>query len=475
MIDVQAVLKDTPHFDTFCSVAKLHQQVETLRSDPRFRVADVGTSVNGVPIHHVCFGEGSIRALFVGFQHCMEPMNGLTIYSLIHLLQRDHPALANQGVEWHFVPCIDPDGAKLNEGWSQKPFTFANYMRNFHQQILPEQVDTTFPVNTSAKVWDKPSQEARVLMGVLDRVRPDFFYPGHDSRPMNGSWHYIHSDIDPRYYRQLSDLLAQMSIPRVMCTALERGRRWVGDSVYRTDAVKPFSAPPRSGVAPQWSVLSKKLDKAGVTSFHYLAQMKPEALIFVTELTNIRYVGGDVSVPTGDTRRSILLHVSAENKIVAGAILDEWDKVKADLDRNGPFYRKIATELIEVVDEIPDGLVHWYETPIRTLVADPFYSSIASRGEWLDAMIGVLGRFGFLCQAYEFVRLLKVSKQTPAVRDATARLEALFDAALADIDAQVDFSRFEPVDCTTLAKAHAGSALIVLNSLLEAREASAAA
>lgn len=473
MIDVKAVLNDVPYFDTFCSVEKLRQQVEALRSDPRFTIVDVGKSVAGVPIHYVRYGEGSIRALFVGFQHCMEPMNGLTIYSLIDLLQRGSLALASQGIEWHFVPCIDPDGAILNEGWSQKPFTFANYMRNFHQQILSEQVDATFPIKNEMKVWDRPSQEARVLMGVLDQVRPDFFYPGHDSRPMTGSWHYSFSDIDPCCYRQLSELFAQMRMPRVLSMELERGNCWISDTVYRIDAVhQPSANTLRLGGAARGNLRDTGiLDKAGVTSFQYLAKIKPEALIFVTELTNIRYLCSDMNMPVNDTRRNILLRISAENKIVAAAIIDEWDKVQADLDVSSPFYRKVVTELIELMDEIPNGLVPWYEKPVRALVSDPFYSSVASQGEWLDAMIGVSGRFGFLCQAYAFVRLLKVSKQTPAVRDATARLEVLFDAALADIDARVDLSKFEPVDCTTLAKAHTGSALIALNSLLPSEDA----
>lgn len=471
MIDVQSVLKDIPPFEVFCSVEKLHKQVEMLRCDPRFKVANVGRSVNGVPIHHVRCGEGSIRALFVGFQHCMEPMNGLTIYSLIDLLQRDHPALVNQGVEWHFVPCIDPDGAKLNEGWSQEPFTFANYMRNFHQQILLEQVDATFPVNTPTKVWDKPSQEARVLMGVLDQVRPDFFYPGHDSRPMNGSWHYAFSDLDPRYYRQLSKLLDQLQMPRAVSSALQRLPR-VGDSVYRLDSMlKTSDIAAHTGGAPRRSAF----DKFGITSFQYLARIKPEALTFVGELTNIRYVGNDLADTTRETRREIQVAVWARNKCLAAAILDEWENVKADLEAFSPFYRKVRTELIDIVDELPDGLVSWYERSIRELLTDPFYARTAARGEWVDAMIGVSGRFGFLCQAYEFVRLLMVSRQTPAVRDATARLNTLFDEELMDIDAQVGFNRFEAVDCTTLAKAHAGSALIVLNSLLEARRGQAAA
>lgn len=471
MIDVQSVLNKIPHFDTFCSVDKLHRQVDSLRGDPRFQVSDVGTSVNGVPIHHVRFGQGSVRALFIGFPHCMEAIAGLTISSLITLLQQEHAELTKQDIEWHFVPCIDPDGALLNEGWSQKPLTFESYMRNFHQQPLADQVDATFPVDLGTWTWDSPSQEARVLMGVLDRIRPDFYYSGHDSRLMTGSFYYVKKDIDPHYYEELSALLRNCRMPFAVCVELLRMPR-VGDGVYRSNPIlQPVNATGADS-PPSRRILAG----VGGNSYNYLASINPDALMLTGELSYIRYVGDDLSAPSGETRRKILLGVSASNKLVAAAILDEWDAVKNDLDTTSPFYRKIHTELIERLDEIPDGLLHWYDTPISRLVCDPIYAQVASRGEFLDAMIGAAwGRFGFLCQAYEFVRLLKASKQTPAVRDATARLDAVFDAALADIDRQVDLRRFEPVDCTTLAKAHLGGALIGLNSLLEKRDEEVAA
>jgi len=79
----------------------------------------------------------------------------------------------------------------------------------------------------------------------------------------------------------------------------------------------------------------------------------------------------------------------------------------------------------------------------------------------------VEGGFFFLCQSYQFVRLLRASPQTPAVRHAVERLERAYDDVLAEINRHVDFDAFEVVDCDTLTKTQLGSGLIVLNSLLE--------
>jgi HEAT repeat protein len=78
--------------------------------------------------------------------------------------------------------------------------------------------------------------------------------------------------------------------------------------------------------------------------------------------------------------------------------------------------------------------------------------------------------FFFPRASYQFVRLLKASPQTRAVRQAIERLERVFDEALARIASHVDFDAFEVINCDTLARVQLGSGLIVLNSILEAHQ-----
>jgi hypothetical protein len=86
-----------------------------------------------------------------------------------------------------------------------------------------------------------------------------------------------------------------------------------------------------------------------------------------------------------------------------------------------------------------------------------------TEGERFTAYLEKLSR---LCQSYEFVRLLHVSKQTPGVQQAIGRLERVFDEALADVSENIDAQAFHAIDLTTLAKAQLGSGLIVLDSIL---------
>ena len=187
MIRVEKLLLGVPKFEKFCSVQELRTLVESLRVESSgLQVAVAGMSALGRPIHHVKGGTGKIKALLVGFPHANEPIGGLTVLSLLRLLREG--ALADAGVEWHIVPCIDPDGAVLNEGWSQTDFTLRNYLRNFHRQELRDQVECSFPIHYKKLLFDQPVTEAQILMRLLKGIRPDFYYPLHNSTGTGAAW-----------------------------------------------------------------------------------------------------------------------------------------------------------------------------------------------------------------------------------------------------------------------------------------------
>ena len=131
MIDIDKLSEQLPVFDSFCSVDKLNALVEECQADKRFTIDVPGASQQGEPIYHVQFGQGTTKVLIVAGPHADEPIGSLTVFSLLTLLKNSNEELLKQDIEWHIVPCVDPDGAKLNEGWTQRPFTHKNFMKNF--------------------------------------------------------------------------------------------------------------------------------------------------------------------------------------------------------------------------------------------------------------------------------------------------------------------------------------------------------
>lgn len=462
VIDVAEVLRELPHFQKFCSVAELKTLVETLcHESTRADVSIVGTSENGLPIHHVRFGSGRVKALFVGWPHPNEPIGGLTVFSLLSLLRQGNRQLLDADVEWHIVPCIDPDGATLNEGWTQPPFTLANFMRNSFRQEPCDQVERSFPIRHKRLQFDRPTREARILQELLAAIRPDFFYSLHNAR-IGGVSCLLTRDIGERYYRQLHQLAETHRIPLHRGSSpLEGGLANYARGMWEIfttrkyyDYLETVTDHPEEG-----------LHQAGACSWEYLAEIKESALTFVMELPILKHPACASTKDTLQNMRHFKLRTDADNKFLVTVIIEEWEKVKGELDPRSPFYRKIFNGIIAVKEKLHEGLPSW-DAGTRNLLFNPAYSRTMTEADLFYACM--TDRFYALCNSIEFVRLLKASTQTPAVVCATRRLESLYDEALAELSKQIDFTAFEAIDCDSAARMHLGGGLIALNSVLEA-------
>lgn len=461
MIDVDQVLQTMPHFTSFCSVDKLRALVESLQTEStHFKIEVAGTSRNGFPIHHLQFGSGSVKALVVGFPHCDEPIGGLTVFSLLTLLNQGNSALVDSDVEWHIVPCIDPDGAMLNEGWSQKAFTLESFMRNFHKQVDCEQVECSFPIKYKNLVFNQPVIETTVLQEIISKIRPDFYYPLHNAWA-GGAFFFLTRDIGEKYYQKFYQLLNQHGIPLQVSAPHRAWCAQFGEGIYEMSTMRKFyDFLERTCPAPE------EVLHVGACSWEYLTEIKQSAISFVAELPYVRHPSDGSRRATGQNQRQLKLRIDADNKFVATVILEEWDHVKEDLDLDSAFYKKVANGLVSTKDMLHEGLP-WSPYKTRDLLFNPAYGGPMTEGELFNVFL--FDRFYVLCHSYEFVRLLKASTQTAAVKRATDRLEALFGTALEDIAKSIAFGEFEVVDCDTLAKVQLGSGLTVLNSILETR------
>ena len=152
----------------------------------------------------------------------------------------------------------------------------------------------------------------------------------------------------------------------------------------------------------------------------------------------------------------------------ACTLLEEWDRVHADLDPDSPFYRKIAYDIQHARVRMPEGLPSWPQTTADILL-NSTYGNSATEGERFNVYL--VDRFYALCHGYEFVRLLKGSVQTSLVIQAIERLDTYFDEALHELAKLIDFEAFEVIDCQSLARVQLGSGLIALNAALEAARA----
>jgi len=459
VIDVDEVLRGVPPFEKFLSVAELAALAQRLGGEsPEFEVRVAGMSAEGRPIHHIRVGHGRVKALIVGFIHPNEPIGALTVVSLLTLLKDRQTSLGQADIEWHVVPCIDPDGAALNEGWSQQGFSVDRYLRNCHRQAARDQVEASFPIQYKRLSFDQPTQETRVLQSLMERIRPDFYCPLHNTS-WSGAFYLLSRDLGQDCYAQLYALLERYRIPMQPRLPGIGGLAEFGPGVSELVGIRQLYA-----LLEKTEPHPEEVLQFGAISSDYAAQVNDQVLTLIVELPYVRHPDIGSPAATGQNARRLRLRIDAEIKYFATVILEEWDKTQPDLDPNSPFYRKIFHGLIGSRERLPEDVLGFeYSYTLRDLLFNPEYSRIATAGDrfnvyslWLIV----------LCQGYEFVRLLAASKQTPAVVSALGRLESVVREAVAEIERNISFDEFEPIDLRALASAQLGSALIVLNSLL---------
>jgi len=396
----------------------------------------------------------------------MEPIGGLTVYSLLLALLNGNPALCGADVEWHIVPCIDPDGAKLNESWSQQPFSFHKYLRGFYLEPPADQVDTSFPITHKKLSVDRPSNEATILKHIMDQSRPDFFFSLHNTL-VGGTFCFVSRDIGSSWYRQIAELMQQE-----------------GFTVQRRPLWREMSASFADGVVEMFSIrryydyLEKTSDSPetaihfGAGSWDYLAEIKPDALTFVAEMGYVRHPWDDSNEVLDVNFRQFLLRLDAESRYIATVMLAEWETVKSDVDPASPFYAAlINAKFLATLQELTEGRAQLGRYPLSEILRNPEYDRPMTAGDQLSACVDSIY---FLAARCQFLRLLKASAQTDAIRSATQRLERFFDEAFTQIIGNhINLNAFEAYDARTLARVQMGSGLLALNSVLEARRVGA--
>jgi len=202
-----------PEFDRFATVDELAAATRQLAADHpgQTRLRRIGSSRLGEPLHSLTIDGGDRDAVVFALPHPNEPVGGLTAVQLATALCRDEGLREVLGYRWHIVPCIDPDGTRLNEGWFAGPMTRGHYARNFYRPALDEQVEWTFPVTYKRHHFDRVLPETAALMGLIDETTPALLVSLHNSE--TGGVYYYLSRPQPTLYATLHAIPRSLGLP----------------------------------------------------------------------------------------------------------------------------------------------------------------------------------------------------------------------------------------------------------------------
>ena len=171
----------------------------------------IGTSRLGEAIPMYTIGSGRMDHLVVGGVHPNEPIGLLTALHLAERLVGPDEFLDGLDARWHIVPCIDPDGTRLNEGWFDDPGDRLHYGRNFYRPAPDKQVEWSFPTRYKEAYFDDVLPESLALMRVIDSVRPHLYVSLHNGE-MGGVYYYLTRPI-PALHELLHEIPVHLGLP----------------------------------------------------------------------------------------------------------------------------------------------------------------------------------------------------------------------------------------------------------------------
>lgn len=317
-------LTDFPGVDdllaSFTHLADLHPELITTRR--------IGTSRLGEPIPLFSLGDGPRSYLLFAGVHPNEPIGFRTLQHLATVLATDDALRDAFDATWHIIPCIDPDGTRLNEQWYSAPSERTHYARHFYRPAPDEQVEWTFPFAHKQAWFDRVLPETQALMRVIDDVRPDFMVSLHNAE-LGGVYFYLGTEVD-------GAVDALHAVPRSLGLPLDTGEpetptvRAFGTAVYSMISMsEEYDFLAELGVDPV------PLISSGDSSSSYAAKYGTVSL--VAELPYWSHPDADDDTPTEEPYVTVL-HRKADALIETGEALQRIIDA-ADLTLDTPFRR----------------------------------------------------------------------------------------------------------------------------------------
>jgi hypothetical protein len=312
----------------------------------------IGTSRLGEPIHEYVIGTGSRHALVIGGVHPNEPIGFHTARVLAEDLLAEPAFFDRFDATWHIVPCIDPDGARLNEGWFADPGDRSHYARNFYRPAPQEQVEWSFPLNYKNAYFDRPMPETDAVMRLMVETEPSLLVGLHNAE-LGGVYYYVS--------RELPGAVAALhAIPQSLGLPLDAGEPESSDLVALAPAV--FRAPLATEHYDHLEALGvdPTLEVGGGGSADYAARFG--TLTLIAELPYWTHPDALDTAPSGTSYDEVLRAKAAGLRELGTVLADALAAAAPHLSIESPFLRA-SRAFVPMMTVVGDGEAARAEVP----------------------------------------------------------------------------------------------------------------
>lgn len=295
--------------------------------EPEVHKRRIGTSRLGEAIHEFIIGDGPRHVIVVGGVHPNEPIGFHTVARLADSLV-DDPSTA-MGLTWHIVPCIDPDGTRLNEGWFSDPSQRTHYARHFYRPAPDEQIEWSFPFTYKRAHFDAVIPETFALMRLIDETSPILLVGLHNAE-LGGVYYYLN--------RQLAGAVDSLhAIPAHFGLPLEAGEpesadsHAYGEAVYHAPlSLERYDDLEKQGLDPVTII-------GGGSTADYVT--RHGSLTFVAELPYWTHPESQDIAPSGRSYADVLEEKAAGLRGLGEELQRIFDAAAPDLHQDTPFLR----------------------------------------------------------------------------------------------------------------------------------------
>ncbi len=367
-MNIPSILSRIPTYATFDTVDELAARGHALAEQyPEIITREsLGQSRAGDDLWCLRLGNGPENALCFACPHPNEPIGAMTLLALAEILAGDPALLLETGMTWHLIPCVDPDGTRLNEGWFKGPFTIEHYVRGFYRPPGARQVEWTFPFRHQDMWFENPIPETRILMDMIHALRPALTYSLHNSA-FGGAYWYVTKN-DPDLCRALEGAAIRQKIP-----------------LHLGEPESPYITKYSKAVHSMMSLHEYYDDRAahgetlpvgalpcGTCSADYIATVC-DSLVLMAELPYFQVHGIDDDTDSDMSRGDALTEKTARRTQHAAFLHARWDEVRALLTAENPFPLLV------------DDALAAYDAPCEQ-GKDAAYDRPATKAEALDSL-----------------------------------------------------------------------------------------
>ena len=183
--------------------------ISNMESKSQMKFIEIGKSKKGKNINAYSLGEGKTRVMAYGLPHSDEVVGSLTIDYLTDFILENKEWLRD--FTFLLIPCIDPDGLEMNEGWLKGKFTPSKFFLNRYHRPDIEDIDWGFPIDTEQYTFKTEIPETKILTRLIHEFKPHFFTSLH-SIQFSGV-HFYFDNYYPKLFDRIEKFIDTTNIP----------------------------------------------------------------------------------------------------------------------------------------------------------------------------------------------------------------------------------------------------------------------